>query len=47
MLGRPYGEDLEAGNIKRRLEDGTFVVKYFDKVLPVDPQTIPADLRTA
>ena len=41
ILGRPYGEDLEAGNIKVVLEDGRFIVRYFDKVLPLDPQTIP------
>ena len=41
ILGQPYGEDLEAGNIKVAFEDGGFLVKYFDKVLPIDPQTIP------
>ncbi len=41
ILGNPYGEDLESGNIPVSFEDGRFVVKYFDKVLPVDPQTIP------
>lgn len=41
VLGQPYGADLEAGNIKLAWQGGTFVVKYFDKVLPVDPQTIP------
>ena len=41
ILGSPYGEDLESGNIKIAFEDGRFVVKYFDKVLPIDPQTIP------
>lgn len=41
ILGNPYGEDLESGNIKAFYEDGNFTIKYFDKVLPVDPQTIP------
>jgi len=41
VLGNPYGEDLESGNIQVAFEDGRFIVKYFDKVLPVDPQTIP------
>src|SRR5579862_812293 len=41
VLGDPYGEDLEAGNIKLTCEDGHFCVNYFDKVLPVDPQTLP------
>ena len=45
ILGNPYGEDLEAGHIKSHLEDGRLSVKYFDKVLPIDPQTIPLDLR--
>ena len=41
ILGQPYGDDLEGGNIKLAFEDGRFLIKYFDKVLPVDPQTIP------
>jgi (1->4)-alpha-D-glucan 1-alpha-D-glucosylmutase len=41
ILGNPYGEDLESGNIKVVFENGRFLVKYFDKTLPVDPQTIP------
>ncbi len=41
ILGQPYGDDLENGNIKLAFENGTFHVRYFDKVLPVDPQTIP------
>jgi len=41
ILGNPYGEDLEAGHIQVALETGRPVVKYFDKVLPIDPQTIP------
>lgn len=41
ILGNHYGEDLEAGNIKVTLEHGAFVVNYFDKVLPIDPQTLP------
>ena len=42
ILGNPYGEDLEQGNIQVAFEDGRFVVKYSDRVLPLDPQTIPA-----
>ena len=41
ILGNPYGQDLEAGNIQVFFQDGVLVVKYFDKVLPVDPQTLP------
>ena len=41
ILGQPYGDDLESGNIKLVFEDCRFLIKYFDKILPVDPQTIP------
>ncbi len=41
VLGQPYGDDLESGNIKLTFEDGRFSIKYFDKILPIDPQTIP------
>lgn len=41
ILGNPYGEDLESGNIKLTCENGNFCVNYFDKALPVDPQTLP------
>ncbi len=41
ILGNYYGKELEAGNIQVVIENGRFVVKYFDKVLPLDPQTIP------
>ncbi len=46
ILGSSYGEDLEQGNIQVAFEEGRFAVKYFDRVLPVDPQTIPAILET-
>jgi len=41
ILGNPYGQDLEAGNIRVSFENDAFVAKYFDNVLPVDPQTYP------
>ena len=41
ILGNPYGEDLEAGNVRVSFEDGGFLARYFDNVLPIDPQTIP------
>jgi (1->4)-alpha-D-glucan 1-alpha-D-glucosylmutase len=47
ILGKPYGEDLEAGNIKVHFENGRFFVKYFDKAFPVDPQTIPLIFASA
>ncbi len=42
ILGSPYGEDLDQGNIQVAFEDGRFIVKYFNQVLPLDPRTIPA-----
>lgn len=41
ILASPYGEALETGNIHVVFEDVRFFVRYFDKVLPLDPQTIP------
>jgi (1->4)-alpha-D-glucan 1-alpha-D-glucosylmutase len=37
VLGRPYGEALEAGEIAlgRDIERSTFVVRYFDHVFPI------------
>lgn len=41
ILGKPYGDELEGGNIQLAFEDDGFLIKYFETVLPVDPQTIP------
>ncbi len=41
ILGNQYGVDLEQGNITISLEDNRFRVRYFDNMLPIDPQTIP------
>lgn len=41
LLGESYGEALEQGHIGLQYEDGVFFVAYYDKRLPVDPQTIP------
>jgi (1->4)-alpha-D-glucan 1-alpha-D-glucosylmutase len=41
ILGDQYGAELEQGRIRLVLNDGRFHVEYYDKVLPVDPQTIP------
>jgi (1->4)-alpha-D-glucan 1-alpha-D-glucosylmutase len=52
ILGDAYGEELEQGRIRLNQENGRFFLTYYDKVLPVDPQTIPmifetlGDLRT-
>ena len=41
LLGESYGEELERGRIGLQYSDGRFFVTYYDKHLPVDPQTIP------
>jgi (1->4)-alpha-D-glucan 1-alpha-D-glucosylmutase len=41
ILGNSYGEELEQGNIQLRFEQGQCRVRYFENVLPVDPQTVP------
>ena len=46
ILGNQYGEELEAGRIVLVYREGAFRIEYFDKVLPVDPQTIPLIFRT-
>ena len=39
MLGQTYGEELEQGHFKLEYEDGRYRLGYYDKKLPVDPQT--------
>lgn len=39
ILGRPYGDALDAGEIALALEERGLVVRYFEHVLPVDPGT--------
>ena len=41
VLSDQYGVELEQGNITLAHEDGHFTIRYFDKVMPLDPQTIP------
>lgn len=41
ILGNYYGEELEAGKIELSLNTGRIVLRYYETVLPVDPQTIP------
>ncbi len=45
ILGNQYGEELEAGHIVLGYREQGFRVEYFDKILPVDPQTIPLIFR--
>jgi (1->4)-alpha-D-glucan 1-alpha-D-glucosylmutase len=39
LLGEPYGQVLEAGQIRLHYEAGTFTVHYFEHRLPVAPCT--------
>jgi (1->4)-alpha-D-glucan 1-alpha-D-glucosylmutase len=41
ILGDQYGAELEGGHIKLVSDGNGFHVEYFDKLLPLDPQTIP------
>ena len=38
ILGRPYGEALESGELTLGLEDGAMFVRSFEHRLPVDPR---------
>lgn len=40
VLGGSYGDELERGHLHLKF-DGGFFVQYFDKRMPVDPQTVP------
>ena len=41
ILGNSYGDELESGKIQLAVHEGEIVFLYYDRVLPVDPQTIP------
>src|SRR5262249_37136075 len=41
VLGDQYGAELEAGRIKLVADEEGFSLEYYDKQLPLDPQTIP------
>ena len=43
ILGDQYGEELEQGRLQLAYDEqqASFVVRYYDKRLPIDPQTIP------
>jgi (1->4)-alpha-D-glucan 1-alpha-D-glucosylmutase len=45
MLGRPYGEALESGEIKLDFDTDGFFLTYYDKRLPLAPQSYPLVLR--
>jgi len=42
ILGDQYGAELEQGHIKLVADEDGFHIAYYDKILPIDPQTIPA-----
>lgn len=44
VLGGQYGQILEAGELKLEYQHGTFTVRYYDTILPIDPRTFPAIL---
>lgn len=46
ILGGQYGEELEQGRVALHFEAGEFFCQYYDKRLPVDPQTIPLLFET-
>jgi len=46
ILGNQYGEELETGHIVLTYGERGFRIEYFDKILPVDPQTIPLIFRS-
>ncbi len=41
ILGNQYGEELETGKLVLQYEEGKFLIRYYDKALPIDPRTIP------
>jgi len=45
ILGNQYGAELEAGHIVLVYGERGFRIEYFDKTLPVDPQSIPLVFR--
>lgn len=44
LLGKPYAEALEAGELQLTYEDGRFAVDYYDRRFPISPRTVPVDL---
>lgn len=42
ILGSQYGEELESGKLQLQYGDGEFRILYYDRALPIDPQTYPS-----
>jgi (1->4)-alpha-D-glucan 1-alpha-D-glucosylmutase len=47
ILGDHYGRVIEAGEIKIEREGGSFLVRYFDHVLPLAPRSLDGILSAA
>ena len=44
VLGRPFGEALDSGEIKLEFQDGRFFFQYFDSLFPLTPRSYHAIL---
>ena len=47
VLGDPYGQVLEAGQLRPEFEYGRFVVRYWEAAFPLDPRTYAQILAPA
>ncbi|MDQ6840161.1 MAG: malto-oligosyltrehalose synthase [Actinomycetota bacterium] len=47
ILGDHYGRELEGGNLRLEREGGSFVLHYYDHVVPIAPRTLDAILEGA
>jgi (1->4)-alpha-D-glucan 1-alpha-D-glucosylmutase len=45
VLGRPFGEALDSGEIKLTFQDGRFFFQYFDSLFPITPRSYHAILE--
>jgi (1->4)-alpha-D-glucan 1-alpha-D-glucosylmutase len=45
VLGGPYGEVLERGELRLAFADGAFVLHYYEQNWPIDPRQYPTVLR--
>jgi (1->4)-alpha-D-glucan 1-alpha-D-glucosylmutase len=39
VLGRPFGEALDSGELELQFDDGKFVIQYFDQRFPLSPKS--------
>jgi (1->4)-alpha-D-glucan 1-alpha-D-glucosylmutase len=45
VLGRPFGEALDSGEIRLTFQDGRFFFQYFDSLFPITPRSYHAILE--